>query len=105
KSLPLWRSSRAWVERFNQATCLRTSANRSEKPAETGTEPAFVATANNTPIYTHSWGKAIRHAANGDHIHRTMCGDWLARAEIAVHNHRMNSGDNKYLWQASDWSN
>ena len=72
---------------------------------ETGTEPASVATANNTPIYTHSWGKAIRHAANGDHIHRTMCGDWLARAEIAVHNLRMNSGEYKYIWQASDWPN
>lgn len=50
-------------------------------------------------------GNAIRHAANGAYIHRTMCGDWLARAEIAVHNLRMNSGDYKYIWQASDWPN
>lgn len=28
-----------------------------------------------TPICTHSWGKAIRHAANATHIHRTECGD------------------------------
>jgi hypothetical protein len=34
-----------------------------------------------------------------------QCGDWLARAEIAVHNLRMNSGDYKYIWQASDWPN
>lgn len=42
---------------------------------ETGTEPASVATANNTLIYTHSWGKAIRLAANAAHIHRIICGD------------------------------
>ena len=33
-----------------------------------------------TPIYTHSWGDAVRHVANGSCIHRITCGDWLARA-------------------------
>lgn len=42
---------------------------------EAGIEPASVATTNNTPIYTRSWGKAIRHAANGAYIHRIRCGD------------------------------
>jgi Fic family protein len=70
---------------------------------ETGIKPAYVATTNNTPIYTHFWGKAIRHAANSAHIHRTKCGEWLARAEIVLHNRRMNSGDYTYIWQASDW--
>jgi Fic family protein len=36
---------------------------------------------------------------------RTVCGEQLAYAEIAVHNLRMNSGDYKYIWQASDWPN
>ena len=43
--------------------------------SETGTEPASIAAANNTPIYTHSRGEAIRHAANGAHIHRIECSD------------------------------
>jgi Fic family protein len=37
------------------------------------------------------------------HIHRTKYGEWLARAEIVLHNRRMNSGDYTYIWQASDW--
>lgn len=28
--------------------------------------------------------------------HRKICGD-------CTHNHRMHSGDNLYIWQASDW--
>ena len=57
----------------------------------------------NTPIYTHSWGEAIRHAANGVFIHRITCSDWLVPAENVAHNLRMNSGDYKYIWQASNW--
>lgn len=53
----------------------------------------------------HSWGKAVRRAANGGYIYRIRCGDWLVPAENRLHNLRMNSGDYKYIWQASDWPN
>ena len=53
----------------------------------------------------HSWGKAVRRATNGGYIYRIRCGDWLAHAENRHHNLRMNSGDYKYIWQASDWPN
>jgi hypothetical protein len=55
--------------------CSSSSAFRGQFNSETGTEPASVATANNTPIYTLSGGKAVYHAANGTHIHRIKCGD------------------------------
>jgi Fic family protein len=32
-----------------------------------------------------------------------MCGKYLAHAENAAHNLRMNSGDYTYIWQANDW--
>ena len=53
----------------------------------------------------HSWGKAVRRAANGGYIHRIKCGEWLGHAENILHNLRMNSGDYKYIWQVSDWPN
>ena len=34
-----------------------------------------------------------------------MSGEWLARAEDVADNHRMNSGDCSYIWQAADWPN
>lgn len=33
---------------------------------------------------------------------RIKCGEYIARAENAVHNHRMNGGNYTYIWQASD---
>jgi Fic family protein len=42
-------------------------------------------------------------AANGHHILRKSCGEYLAFAEITPDNHRMNSGDWTYIWQAPDW--
>jgi Fic family protein len=36
-------------------------------------------------------------------IRRVFCGKKLAHAPIAPHNHRMNSGDWTYIWQAPDW--
>jgi Fic family protein len=32
-----------------------------------------------------------------------FCGEWLACAANGHHNHRMKSGDYRYIWQASDW--
>jgi Fic family protein len=32
-----------------------------------------------------------------------LCGKYLARAVNTVDNHRMNSGDYKYIWEAGDW--
>lgn len=34
-----------------------------------------------------------------------MCGEYLVGAAIESHNHRMNSGDYQYIWQATDWPN
>lgn len=44
-----------------------------------------------------------RHAANPGAIHRKICGEWMARAANRRHNHRMNSGEYTYIWQAPDW--
>lgn len=50
-------------------------------------------------------GGADRLTANGTFYRRTAYGEYLANAEIRIHNHRMNSDDNKYIWQANDWPN
>ncbi len=44
-------------------------------------------------------------AANSIFIHRIFCRYYIALAVNALHNHRMNSGDYKYIWQSSDWPN
>lgn len=52
----------------------------------------------------------MRHCEETDAVNnglflRTICGERLACAEIEADNLRMDSGDYKYIWQASDWPN
>ncbi len=52
----------------------------------------------------------MRHCEDTDAVNdglflRTICGERLAYAEIEADNLRMDSGDYKYIWQASDWPN
>ena len=52
----------------------------------------------------------MRHCEETDAVNdglflRTICGERLAYAEIEADNLRMDSGDYKYIWQASDWPN
>lgn len=42
-------------------------------------------------------------AVNTRTNHRIICGEYVAPAVNTSHNLRMNGGDYKYIWQASDW--
>ena len=56
------------------------------------------------PFRSRETVAVVRAAAvNGPPYRRTSCGDWLAGAANARHNHRMKSGDYTYIWQAADW--
>ncbi len=56
--------------------------------------------------HLHPFRLEVTHrAVKGALYHRMVCGEYLAHAEDAVHNLRMNGGDYKYIWQASDWPN
>ena len=60
-----------------------------------------------TPIDTHSKGVSLlaRILTRGEYRlnRRIFCGKWLAHAENAPYNLRMNGGDYAYIWQADDW--
>ena len=90
---------------WNRNDCSTSSAFRGQFNSCLGIEPASVAPTKSSPIYTHSGAKRAAHAANGEPIRRIICSEYLAHAEIAGHNLRMNSSDYKYIWQAHDWPN
>ena len=47
----------------------------------------------------------ISYPANSANKHRIFCGEYIVDAENQAHNHRMKSGDYKYIWQSHDWPN